>query len=322
MKENFILKFKFIQDIKNFFLKNNYLDVLTPPVVESPGIEPHLHPFKVSGKNYPSAYLHTSPEFHMKELLSHGLEKIFTISYSFRDEPASETHRPQFLMLEWYRSGATYLDIQRESIELINQLTKKYSCTEELKEAPFEIFTIKEAFLKFSGTDLDQLKTSHEFKKHIERNFSHLPLPKEDLTWDDYFFLLFLNEIEPKLKSIPKVILKDYPASQAALSTIKETDPSVCERFEIYLGGIEIGNCFNELRDLKIQKDRFIEARKEREALYNEVMPKPKVLFQALERGLPTSGGIAVGVERLFSAITKNNTPFWPEEFSSVPEGD
>ena len=82
-----------------------------------------------------------------------------------------------------------------------------------------------------------------------------LPLPeKEEVSWDDLFFIVFLNVIEPKLKNYPKVVLKEYPASQAALSTLKESDPSVCERFEIYLDGIEIGNCFNELTDLDVQK--------------------------------------------------------------------
>ena len=322
MKEKFILKFQFIQDVKNFFLKNNYLEVTTPPIVQSPGIEPHLHPFKVVGKNNPEAYLHTSPEFHMKELLSHGLDKIFTISYSFRDEPISETHRPQFLMLEWYQANATYLDIQVESIELINQLASKYSPDNNFKEASFKTLTVKEAFLEFSNTDLNKLKTPAEFKEHLKQNFPGLPLPKEELTWDDYFFLLFLNEIEPKLKSIPKVLLKDYPASQAALSTIKKDDPSVCERFEIYLNGVEIGNCFNELRDIDAQKKRFLHSKLERKNLYQEEMPTPEVLFRSLEKGFPPSGGIAIGVERLFSAITNSRFSFWPNEYSSDLEDD
>ena len=278
-------------------------------MVESPGIEPHLHPFEVKGENS-LGHLHTSPEFHMKELLSHGLKKIFTISYCFRDEPTSQTHRPQFLMLEWYQAQKNYEDIMNETMELVEVLGKKYG-DKNFNESPFEVLTVKEAFLKFTSTDLDKLKTNIDFKLHIQNNFPSIPLPSEDLSWDDYFFLLFLNEIEPKFEKIPKLILKDYPASQAALSTLKQDDPTVCERFELYLHGVEIGNCFNELTDLEIQRQRFIDSRKERMDLYQKEMPEPKILLNALERGLPKSSGIAVGVERLFGAITKEKNFFW-----------
>lgn len=310
LKQKIEKKFRFIQDIRSFFLKRDYLDVMTPPMVSCPGIEPHLHPFEIKGENG-LGFLHTSPEFHMKELLSQGLERIFNISYCFRDEPRSETHRSQFLMLEWYKTESTYKDIMKETMELAHELSKKYSVNESFKNAEFKILTVKEAFKNFCEIDLDDIKNATHFKKEIETKFPGIPMPEELLSWDDYFFLLFLNEIEPKLKKIPKLILTDYPASQAALSTIKKSDPSVCERFEIYLNGVEIGNCFNELRDLEIQKTRYDESKKERMDLYKKEIPKPTVLFNALEVGLPKSSGIAVGVERLYGAITGEENIFW-----------
>jgi len=283
---------------------------MTPPMVSCPGIEPHLHPFEVNGENG-LGFLHTSPEFHMKELLSQGLEKIFNISYCFRDEPRSETHRPQFLMLEWYKTESTYKDIMKETMELMESLSKKYSVDENFKNTEFKIYTVKEAFRNFCEIDLDEIKSANKFKREIKLKFPHIPMPKELLSWDDYFFLLFLNEIEPKFREIPKLVLTDYPASQAALSTIKEDDPSVCERFEIYLNGVEVGNCFNELRDLNIQKKRYLESKKERMDLYKKEIPEPTVLFNALEKGLPKSSGIAVGVERLYGAIVSAENIFW-----------
>ncbi|MAW07669.1 MAG: hypothetical protein CME61_05235, partial [Halobacteriovoraceae bacterium] len=229
MREKLIKKFTFTGAIKRFFEKKGFIEVITPPMVQSPGIEPHLHPFKVQGNNIGEMYLHTSPEFHMKELLSHGLEKIFTISYSFRDEPQSTTHRPQFLMLEWYEANVDYNKVIEDSINLINELSKQFSPNQLMRDSEFICLTVKEAFLKFSKTDLDEVDSSLKFKNHIKNNFPQIPLPKELLDWDDYFFLLFLNEIEPRFKDIPKLILKDYPASQAALSTLKEEDPTVCE---------------------------------------------------------------------------------------------
>lgn len=296
-------KFLGIQLIRNWFLKEGFIDVMTPSIVQCPGIEPHLHPFSVSGDNH-QGFLQTSPEFHMKELLSHGLERIFTLTYSFRDEPISETHRPQFIMLEWYRVGEHYEKIKEDTKSLIDYLVNEMPSADNKLNGEFFEWTIKEAFLKFCRVDLDQFQDRDSLYEKIKNDFSGLPLPKSnEVTWDDLFFILFLNVIEPELKNYPKVILKEYPASQAALSTLKKNDPSVCERFEVYLNGVEIGNCFNELTDLSTQKERYHEAKKERMKIYQKEIPEPTVLFNALERGLPHSAGIAVGVERLIGTI-------------------
>jgi len=312
MNQKEILENKFtgIQLIRNWFLKEGFLDVMTPSIVQCPGIEPHLHPFTVSGDHY-RGFLQTSPEFHMKELLSHGLEKIFTLTYSFRDEPESETHRPQFIMLEWYRAGEHYQKIKEDTKSLINFLAKEIPNVDQKFFGDFEEWTIKEAFQKFCDVDLDDFQDRDSFYQKIKKDFNDLPLPKyEEVTWDDLFFILFLNVIEPELKNYPKVILKEYPASQAALSTLKKNDPSVCERFEVYLNGVEIGNCFNELTDLSTQKKRYIEAKKERLELYQKEIPEPTVLFDSPERGLPNSSGIAVGVERLIGVLI-NQSPLF-----------
>src|SRR5687767_3032706 len=106
-----LASFHLQQAIRDFFLERGFMDVLTPPMVPNPGMETHIHPFRVwseRGRAPTPFYLHTSPEFCMKELLSEGMERIFTLSYCFRDEPSSPIHRPQFLMLEWYRANARY----------------------------------------------------------------------------------------------------------------------------------------------------------------------------------------------------------------------
>ena len=311
VKQKLETKFLGIQLIRNWFLKEGFLDVMTPSIVTCPGIEPHLHPFEVKGSCH-HGFLQTSPEFHMKELLSFGLEKIFTLTYSFRDEPKSETHRPQFIMLEWYRSGEHYEKIKEDTKSLINFLVSNLPGVDEKYSGQFFEWTIKEAFIKFADIDLDTYGTKEGFYKKIQESIPQvLPLPNiDEVNWDDLFFIVFLNVIEPELKSYPKVILKEYPASQAALSTLKEEDQSVCERFEVYLNGVEIGNCFNELTDLEVQRRRYIDAKQERLNLYKKEIPEPKVLFDALERGLPKSSGIAVGVERLLSTLIGSDQLF------------
>lgn len=316
LKRQFLL----LQAIRDFFQREGFIDVLTPPMVENPGMEPHIHPFKVTSA-YPSqrseSYLHTSPEFHMKELLSYGFEKIFTLSYCFRDEPHSRLHRPQFIMLEWYRLNSHYSQIEKDTLALIKFCAQSLrdhgiEVLADLKNAEPVVMTIQECFQKFALLDLSTIKTPNEFKNWIIENRPQVPMPKELLSWDDYFFLLFLNEIEPQLKTIPCCLLKEYPASMAALSTLKKGQPEVCERFEIYLHGVEIANCYNELTNLEIQRKRFQEQSLLKNELYQYQLPEPTQFYQTMQRGFPNAAGIALGVERLLMALTGREQVFWP----------
>ncbi len=314
-------QFDLLWAIRAFFTKNNFLDVLTPPMVKNPGMETHIHPFQVAHAKTTSLapwYLQTSPEFHMKELLSIGFEDLFTISYSFRDEPNASNHRPQFLMLEWYRKGAHYTQIMKDCEDLfsfcLNELElKNNSIDPSLKNCKFERATIQELFLDMLNVDILNFLDKKDLKELIEKNFKDVPLPTqgEDLSWDDYYFLLFLNKIEPHLAHYPFLLLYEFPNHLSALSTLKSDDPRVCERFEIYCKGVELCNCFNELTDLKIQKERFALQSLEKKNLYHYELPEPTVLYQAMERGLPNSAGIALGVERFLKVLTGVENPFW-----------
>lgn len=313
MNKQHLKLFSLISIIRKFFTKENFIDVLTPPAVQNPGMETHIHPFKVSSmlkKNKePSLFLHTSPEFCMKELLSEGLSKIFTISYCFRDEPTSIQHRAQFLMLEWYRANEHYSKIMDDCEFLIT------NCYQQMgNQSPsFIRKTIQEVFIEFINIDILNFLKVDEIKKLIENKFPEVPLPNsiENMEWDDYYFLLFLNKIEPQLKKYPYLILFEFPYQLAALSTIKENDSRVCERFEIYIDGIEIANSFNELCDLNTLKQRFDIQGEQKQDLYQYQLPTPSNFYKTMEKGLPPSAGIALGVERLFMAITKSENPFW-----------
>jgi lysyl-tRNA synthetase class 2 len=323
-RKNKLLKlFKLHQYIREFFTEENFLDVLTPPMVSNPGMETHLHPFKLKSAQKDEdldSYLHTSPEFHMKELLSEGFEKIFTMSYCFRDEPNSDHHRPQFVMLEWYRTNEFYTKIMKDTEDLfmycINRFLKDgISIDERNKNFTPVRMTIQEVFKQELNIDILNYLDKDSLSELIREEFKDVPLPPISehhlLSWDDYYFLLFLNKVEPNLRKYPFILLYEFPHHLSALSTIKEEDSRVCERFEVYCHGIELCNCFNELRDLKIQKRRFLEQAKLKSDLYKYSLPEPDVLYQALEKGLPTSSGIALGVERLLMAITGEENPFY-----------
>jgi len=250
--------FSLIQNLREFFLKKNFLDVLTPPLVQNPGMEVHISPFKVESikakHSSPPYYLHTSPEFHMKELLSLGMGNIFTINYCFRDEPESHGHRPQFLMLEWYREQSHYKEIMTDCSELL-QFLQPHENIQIVQK------TIEEIFFDILNIKIFEFLEKEKLIELIKKKFPEVPMPQdtEPLLWEDFFFLLFLNKIEPQLKNYPFLILDEFPSQLAALSTIKKFDPRVCERFELYINGVEIGNCFNELIDKKEQKKRFEE---------------------------------------------------------------
>lgn len=320
-KKKLKAQFDLLWAIRNFFHEKNFLDVITPPMVQNPGMETHIHPFSISHAktSLPSPwYLHTSPEFHMKELLSLDFENIFTICYSFRDEPNASNHRPQFLMLEWYRKNAHYNkimdDCQALFLSCLHSLEEKgHEVNSSLKGLSFQKATIQEIFREFLKIDILEFLETEQLKNLIARDHKDVPLPTmgEKLSWDDYYFLLFLNKIEPELVHYPYLLLYEFPHHLSALSTLKKSDPRVCERFEIYCRGIELCNCFNELTDLGIQRARFQAQATEKKALYNYQLPEPAVLYESLVRGLPESAGIALGVERFLKILTPLQNPFW-----------
>jgi lysyl-tRNA synthetase class 2 len=310
-------QFELIQLIRNFFTQQGFLDVLTPPAVENPGMEVHIHPFQlhsvVKNKITPK-YLHTSPEFCLKQLLASQEEKIdtlFSISYCFRDEPDSPIHRSQFLMLEWYRKHARYEKIMSDVEELIQFcLNSKLPVRGELKDKMMVKKTMQELFQEILQIDILQYLDVPSIKKLLQQ-FPDVPVPKVELEWDDYFFLLYLNKIEPEIAKIPLLMISEFPAPLSALSTLKKQDPRVCERFEVYINGVELCNCFNELTDVEEQKKRFSEQNKLKKKLYQYELPEPKQFYASLEKGLPPSAGIALGVERLLYALCEVENPFF-----------
>lgn len=312
--------FELIQIIRNYFGEQGFIDVLTPPAVENPGMEVHIHPyqlFSVQKNVLQPLYLHTSPEFCMKELLGSDEEfdKIFSISYCFRDEPNSPIHRSQFLMLEWYRKNERYESIMRDTGELIQTVIKKgekkgLRVKPELHGKNLIKKTMRELFKEVLDIEiLDYLDTT-SIKKLLTQ-FPDVPLPQVELDWDDYFFLLYLNKIEPVISKYPLLMITEFPAPLSALSTLKSDDPRVCERFEVYINGIELCNCFNELTDAKEQRTRFKIQNELKKKNYHYSLPEPKKFYSVMDKGLPPSAGIALGVERLLYSIFEIENPFF-----------
>lgn len=310
-------QFELIQLIRNFFTQQGFLDVLTPPAVENPGMEVHIHPFQlhsVAKKNLIPKYLHTSPEFCLKQLLASPDEKmdnLFSLAYCFRDEPDSPIHRHQFLMLEWYRKNERYEKIMQDVEELIQCcLNSNLPIRSELKGEKLVKKTMQQLFKEILDIDILNYLDIPSIKLLL-KDFPDVPVPATDCEWDDYFFLLYLNKIEPKIAHYPLLLIDEFPATLSALSTLKESDKRVCERFEVYIRGVELCNCFNELTDPIEQKKRFDEQKRLKKKLYGYDLPEPTQFYESLERGLPPSAGIALGVERLLSSLCDIENPFF-----------
>lgn len=312
-------QFELIELIRKYFGKQGFLDVITPPAVENPGMEVHIHPFQlysVHKKDTKPLFLHTSPEFCLKEMLSsdEGFDKIFSISYCFRDEPDSPIHRSQFLMLEWYRKQTRYEMIMNDVEGLIEYcLTEgktKIPVRHNLKDQKIIKITMQEIFQEILKIDILNYLDVPSIKKLLEK-FPDVPVPSIELEWDDYFFLLYLNKIESRLKEYPILLIYEFPAPLSALSTIKKTDPRVCERFELYINGVEICNAFNELTDPVEQRKRFSEQAILKQKLYHYQLPEPKKFYGSIDKGLPLSAGIALGVERLLHTLFEVENPFF-----------
>lgn len=296
-----------ISSIRNFFLQQGFLDIIAPPVVPHPGIDVHIHHFEVVGSKVlkdQKLYLHTSPEFYMKQALSHGLDNIFSIGHSFRDEPESPIHRPQFLMLEWYRTNVHYHKIIQDLEDLSNHLLSFASSIGLPPKFQDKVKvlrkTVGELFDELLKLDIHKYQDKGDLYQLIQKDHPDIALPllNEKLSIDDLFFLLFLNKIEPHLDKYDFLIVDEYPHYLSALSTLHPENPLVCQRFELFIKGVEIANCYNELVDPIEQEKRVHAALTEKKSLYGHDLPYPEVLMKALKKGIPQSSGVALGVER------------------------
>ena len=252
--------------IRAFFDTRGFVEVETPVRIPAPAPEPHID-CPASG----DWFLRASPELQMKKLLVAGLPRIYQIGPCFREGERGRRHSPEFTMLEWYRADADYNDIARDVEELLADVLRPRRGA--ALPTPFAHLTVREAYLRWAGWD-----------------------PVE--AWDqNRFDFDMATKIEPNLPEKP-LFLTDYPAPAASLARLKASDPRVAERWELYVGGMELANAFTELTDPAEQRRRFEAARAERRALGEADYPLDEEFLSALAH-MPRAGGVALGVDRL-----------------------
>jgi lysyl-tRNA synthetase class 2 len=285
---------------RQFFVDRGYTEVETPYAVPAPGEEVHLATFRTErvhpdGRTEP-LWLHTSPEFAMKRLLVAGSGPIFQFARVWRNGEASTRHAPEFTMLEWYRPGADMDSLIEETLALLRSVLPPVVQSAGVRTdlARVERLTVAEAFDRYANADV--LATAGDASALATASGARL---RDGETWEDLFFRLLLERIEPHLGRDCPTFLTHWPAAQAALARRSLDDPRVADRFELFVAGIELANAFVELTDAGEQRARFAEDRARRHALYGGDWPLDEDFLAALEHGMPPSAGIAVGFDRL-----------------------
>jgi lysyl-tRNA synthetase class 2 len=316
--KRYFIREKVLTAIRRFFFDRNFHEIETPYLTGSLPPESYLDVFETTlysrDKTPHRMFLPTSPEPFIKKLLVAGIGNCFSIPKSFRNtEDKSTLHNPEFTILEWYRVNADYEDIMRDSEELVlyintylhrmDDIHKEKRSTELTYQgkkvnlsAPWERISMQEAFKKYAGIDLSRALTPETLVPIAKKKGYRI---EDHDTWEGVFHQIFLNEVEKHLGRGKPTIIFDYPASLAALSRKKKSDPRFAERFEFYIEGLELGDAYSELTDPKEQLERFEFEQKERKRLGKAEHPIDMDFIQALKAGMPPSGGIAVGVDRL-----------------------
>lgn len=298
-----------MRGLRAWFHRQGFVEVETPNLVPAPGQEVHLEALPVTCRGADGRprqrWLHTSPEYAMKRLLSRGMKRIFQICKVYRDREGGGQHQVEFTMLEWYRAGADYHQLMDDCQGLLRETARRAGTFPRLGregyrvtvDGPFERLTVREAFRLHAGMILppgNSLAELLEAARTAGLNFSGAT-PEG---YDDAFFRLFLDRVEPWLGRGRPIFLTEYPARMAALARLKPDDPTVAERFELYAGGLELANAFSELTDADEQRRRFLAEQEERRAAGREVYPLDEDFLDDLGR-LPPSAGVALGVDRL-----------------------
>lgn len=272
--------------VRSFFSERGIMEVDTSILSHSAPVDLHIEIMTVDVCQGEKGYLHSSPEYAMKRLLSQGSGDIYQLSHVFRAEQSGRLHNPEFMMIEWYRVGMTLPQLIEETLDLIRLF---------VGNPPTTLHTYAEVFKQ--STDIDYRTASLNDLQTLVEPY-HPPSDVASWDLDGYLHFIMGFIIEPKLQGLH--VICDYPPSQAALATTRDTpEGTVAERFEVYFNGIELANGFHELTHPTEQRRRFLVANTERQKLGKAPLPLDENFLAALEKGLPDSCGVAVGFDRL-----------------------
>ncbi|MGV8931195.1 MAG: EF-P lysine aminoacylase EpmA [Luteimonas sp.] len=289
--------------IRAFFAERNVMEVETPILSQSGNTEPNIASFSLefSGRTDGAPrtrWLRTSPEYPLKRLLAAGLGDCYELGRVFRDGEVGGRHNPEFTMLEWYRLGIDHVQLAQEAVALV-----RMALTLVGRSARVDTVTYRDLYLRELA--IDPMTASDEM---LRSALGDIAIDPSGLVRDDWLDLLMTHRIQPTLSTDVILVVHDYPASQCALARLRHDEPPVAERFELYLGPLELANGYHELTDADEQHGRFQQDNVVRARRGMATPPIDTRLLAALAHGLPDCAGVALGVDRLLATMLDAQT--------------
>jgi lysyl-tRNA synthetase class 2 len=287
-----------LKAIRDFFYTGGYLEVETPNLMSNAAPDPNIEPLRVYVEDKGPFFLHTSPEMGMKKLLLHGQKRIFQICKVYRVEESEEIHNIEFTMLEWYREG-TYLDAMKEVENLVRSIAGRFQVTHACKlEKQWKVYDLAELFITDTGINPFALQWEELFEAMQKTGFRGI---NDKDTWNDLFFKLFIQEVEPRIPREAPYFIKDWPLTVSTMAKAK--DAKRVERFELYMNGLEIANGYTELLDISEQRQRFERDNIKRAASGKQTFVIDEEFLDALGKLKGPYAGVSIGVDRLLMAL-------------------
>ena len=307
VRELFIQRSRIVQEIRNFFLDRDFLEVETPMMQPIPG-GAEAEPFKTHHNALGmDLYLRIAPELYLKRLVVGGFERVFEINRNFRNEGISTQHNPEFTMLEFYQAYATYTDLMELTEQLFAEVAQAVSGSTIISyqgnsielAGPWRRISLNSALVDIGGMDPELLNNRESLLEFAAKN--GIKITKTGKL-GKVITKLFDALVEPQL--IQPTFIINYPAEVSPLSRRSDQKPNLTERFELFIAGSEIANGFSELNDPLDQRERFIQQVKSREAGDAMAHQMDEDYIEALEYGMPPTAGEGIGIDRLVMLLT------------------
>ena len=299
-RELFITRARAIAAVRRFLDAEGFIEVETPvlqPLYGGALARPFTTHHNALNREF---YLRIATELYLKRLIVGGLERVYELGKDFRNEGVDTTHNPEFTMLEWYEAYADYEDIASRCERLVAYVASEAGYTGEIDlSPPWRRERLPQAILDRTGIDIMVLSTREQLAEAMAARELAV---KSDDTWPQLVDELLSKHVEPTL--IEPTFLLDYPVALSPFAKRHRSIPGLVERFEAYIGGLEIANAFTELNDPDEQRRRFEEQRVLAGAGDDETQPYDEAFLEALEQGMPPTGGIGIGIDRLVMVLT------------------
>ncbi|MCP4503335.1 MAG: EF-P lysine aminoacylase GenX [Deltaproteobacteria bacterium] len=302
--------------MRSFFEKRQFIEVETHQLLPAPSTEPHIDALKAEVAldwhqplKKQTRFLHTSPELSLKRVLAGGAENVFSLARVFRGGELSALHLPEFTMLEWYRTHASLEDLQKDCLHLLREVRDALFVKTSFSLDDMEVRSCQELFLSIAKVDLRAalVEMNAGDERALPRRCKaagHVLPPNAD--FEDAFFHVMGTKVEPVIGREKPCFVTRWPYPMAIFAKYCADDKLFADRFELYLGGMELANAFDEVTCPEEQRKRFENAQAQRRALGKETLPVDEDFLKSLV-DLPQTAGIALGWDRLLMALLDEN---------------